>query len=105
MVAETMSILTCSFKYGKWLPQNAPHFETALSSVSRLFSPLPQSLAKAAGVLHVLAFHIALTEQQRDAPDGRKAYQGIYYPADGRGLTAKEIGHQVKAKKAYQAPV
>ena len=44
-------------------------------------------------------------EQQRDAPDGRKTYQGVDHPADRGRLAAEEPGHQVETEQAHAAPV
>ena len=48
---------------------------------------------------------IRSTEQHRNAPQSGKAYECVYDPADGCGLTSKNPGHKVKLKNTDKAPV
>ena len=48
---------------------------------------------------------LAITEQQRDAPDARRADQRVNDAADERALTAEKIRDQIELEKTDQAPV
>lgn len=47
----------------------------------------------------------SLAEQQRNAPQARKAHNGINDPAEDRTLPAKQPGNKIKLENAHKAPV
>ena len=47
---------------------------------------------------------IAFSEKKRKGPHARKAYEGVYDPADYRRVAAEEPGNRIKSENADSTP-